>query len=273
MRLALRAQSRGTLFVKNNIADLPLTATLDVSGTLSEPRLDGQIVLEEGGRIFPPGFRYTFDTDQGQVRFEAHKKIPEETPTIDLSATTTYTDNYEQQHTLVLKLTGTALSPRLDLWSLEGWSRNQVLQVLLIGQTPDEQRRILQGSTTPSSSGGSATDTIAKTLTGVTVGQIISDPLKRQIGLDVVNVQFGGSSFQLDACKRLGRAAKFCGQGEIGFTGSSRFGGSIELRISDRPAEFGGVGRIEYLTRGVETQQDSLTSGRGELRLRVPLGY
>jgi hypothetical protein len=269
MRLSLRAHSRGTLYVKNNIANLPLKAELDVMGTLSEPRLNGQITVEEGGQFFPPGFRYTFDTDQGQVRFESEKKIPDETPTIDLSATTTYIDNSEQQHTLIMKLTGTALSPRLDLSSLEGWSRSQVLQVLLVGQSPDERQRI-QGGT---SQGGSATDTIAKTVTGATVGQIISDPLKRQIGLDVVNVQFGGSSFQLDACKRLGRAAKFCGQGEIGFTGSSRFGGSIELRVSDRPAEFGGVGRIEYLTHGVETLQDSLTTGRGELRLRVPLGY
>ncbi|MCU1282775.1 MAG: hypothetical protein JWM53_6321, partial [bacterium] len=240
MRLNLRAQSRGTLYVKNNIADLPLTAALDVSGTLSEPRLDGQIIIGEGGHITPPGFRYSFDTDQGQVRFEAEKKIPDETPTIDLSASTTYTDNSEQQHTLRLMLTGTALSPRLDLTSLEGWSRSAVLQVLLVGQTPDEQRRITQGGSTAGGTGGSATDTIAKTVTGATVGQIISDPLKRQIGLDVVNVQFGGSSFQLDACKRLGRVFKACGQGEIGFTGASKFGGSIELRISDRPAEFGG---------------------------------
>ena len=114
---------------------------------------------------------------------------------------------------------------------------------------------------------------MTKTITGYTLGQFISDPLRRQIGLDVVNVQFGGSSFQLDACKRLGRQFKACGQGEIGFGGTSRFGGSIEFRLSDRPAEWSGVGRVEYLTRGVETLQDSLTSGRGELKLRVPLGY
>jgi hypothetical protein len=86
-------------------------------------------------------------------------------------------------------------------------------------------------------------------------------------------VQFGGSSVQLDACKRISRIFKACGQGEIGFTGASRFGGSFELKMTDRPAELGGVGRIEYLTHGVDTLQDSLTTGRGELRLRVPLGY
>ncbi|HEY1587802.1 MAG TPA: translocation/assembly module TamB domain-containing protein, partial [Polyangia bacterium] len=276
MRLGLRAQSRGDLFVKNNIAYLSLNASLDVSGTLSEPRLNGVIQVEQGGQITPPGLRYTFDTDRGQVRFEAEKKIPEETPTIDLSATTQYIDNNEQQHELTMTLSGTALAPRLVLGSKEGWSPNTVLQILLLGQSPDDVRRITQGAAptaATSTATGTATDTVAKTVTGATLGQFISDPLKRQFGLDVVTLQFGGSSVQLDACKRISRAFKACGQGEIGFTGASRFGGSVELRITDRPAEIGGVGRIEYLTHGVDTLQDSLTSGRGELRLRVPLGY
>jgi autotransporter translocation and assembly factor TamB len=275
LRLSLRVQSAGALIVKNNLADLSLAAALDISGTLSEPRFDGTIALEEGGRINPPGFRYTFETRQGLVRFEADRKIPDETPTIDLYAEAPYIDRNEQQHTLWMKLSGTALSPRLDLGSLDGWEKNQVLALLLAGQSPEDIRRIAQGvaAGAPSAGVGSPTDTVTKTITGFTLGQFISDPLRRQIGLDVVNVQFGGSSFQLDACKRLGRQFKACGQGEIGFAGSSRFGGSIEFRLSDRPAEWSGVGRVEYLTRGVETLQDSLTSGRGELKLRVPLGY
>ncbi|MDB4965603.1 MAG: hypothetical protein JWN44_1292 [Myxococcales bacterium] len=275
LKLSLTAQSAGALIIKNNIADLTLNAALVISGNLSEPRFDGQILLEEGGRINVPGFRYGFDTRQGQVRFEAEKKLPEETPTIDLYAETPYIDRNEQQHTLWMKLSGTALSPRLDLGSLDGWERNQVLALLVAGQSPEDVRRIVQGNSAgaPSAGVGNATDTVTKTITGYTLGQFISDPLRRQIGLDVVNVQFGGSSFQLDACKRLGRQFKACGQGEIGFGGTSRFGGSIEFRLSDRPAEWSGVGRVEYLTRGVETLQDSLTSGRGELKLRVPLGY
>jgi hypothetical protein len=119
--------------------------------------------------------------------------------------------------------------------------------VLLFNQSPEDIRRITQGSATavsPTGTGG-ATDSVAKTLTGATFGQLLSDPLKRQIGFDVVNVQFGGSSVQLDACKRISRIFKACGQGEIGFTGASRFGGSFELKMTDRPAELGGVGRIE----------------------------
>jgi hypothetical protein len=35
-----------------------------------------------------------------------------------------------------------------------------------------------------------AKDQVAKILTGATLGQFISDPLKRQIGLDIVNMRF-----------------------------------------------------------------------------------
>ena len=40
----------------------------------------------------------------------------------------------------------------------------------------------------------SATDTVAKTLTGATLSQFISDPLKRQISVDVVNQEFDETS-------------------------------------------------------------------------------
>lgn len=275
MRLDLRAQSTGSLIVKSNIAELTLSANLAISGTLSEWHADGTINIDEGGILKPPGARYNFDTERGSVRFEETKKFPTDTPTIDLSATAPYIDKYEQQHTLTMRLSGTAMSPRLELGSLDGWSSSTVLLILFGGQSPDEIRRAAQGTsaTVLAQQQGSATDAMAKTLSGATVGQFISDPLKRVTGFDTVNVEFGGNSFDLKLCKRFGRYFKTCGQGELGFAGSSRFGGSIELKLSDRPFEWSGIGRVEYLTRGVETLQDSLTSGRGELRLRFPLGY
>jgi hypothetical protein len=276
LRLQVHAQSTGPLIVKNNIAELTLSAALDITGTLSDPHLDGSINVDEGGRIHFQLFRYAFTTDSGSVRFDEDKKIPSETPTIDLNATSTdYYDRYDQQHTLWMKLTGTALSPRLDLGTIDNFlDRSGVLQVLLVGQSADDIRKAAQGTPTGATGAsfgtGSATDTAAKTLTGATVGQVLGDPLKRVTGFDTVAIEFGGSSFDVRLCKRQGRYVKMCGQGEVGFAGASKFGGSIELRIQDWTSA---VGRIEYLTRGIETLQDSLTSGRGEFRLRVPLGY
>jgi autotransporter translocation and assembly factor TamB len=274
MRLSVHVQSTGSLLVKDNVAELSLGAVLDIAGTLSEPRFAGIINIDEGGRLSPPGFRYSFDTQRGTVRFDEDKKIPDQTPTIDLNATAPYIDKYEQQHTLTMRLSGTALSPRLELGSLEGWDPTTVLVIVFGGQSPEDIRRAVSGtSSTSSQTTGSATDNVAKTLSGATVGQFISDPLKRVTGFDTVNVEFGGSSFDVKLCKRFGRYFKTCGQGELGFAGSSRFGGSVELKLSDRPFEWSGVGRYEYLTHGVETLQDTLNSGGGELRLRVPLGY
>ena len=77
-------------------------------------------------------------------------------------------------------------------------------------------------------------------------------------------------SFDVKLCKRLGRMLKTCGYGEVGFTTNSRAEGRLELRISDM---FSTQGRVEYVTGRQETAQDSLTRGRLELKLQIPLGY
>ena len=239
MRLNLRAQSRGSLVREEQhrrpAADR-VARRLGHAVRAAPRRADHA----GGGRAhLPARLPLHLRHRRGQVRFEAEKKIPEETPTIDLSATTTYIDNFEQQHELILKLTGTALSPRLDLGSTEGWSRNRCCRSCFLGQSPDDIRRISQGAPTATRSARRAAPPPTPWPRRSPAPRSASSSptrCKRQIGLDVVNLQFGGSSVQLDACKRIEpRTFKACGQGEIGFTGASRFGGSIELRITDRP--------------------------------------
>src|SRR5207302_11311583 len=46
MRLQVHAQSTGPLIVKNNIAELTLSAALDITGTLSDPHLNGSINVD-----------------------------------------------------------------------------------------------------------------------------------------------------------------------------------------------------------------------------------
>ena len=141
------AQSTGSLFVKNNIADLTLNAALAISGTLSEPRLDGQIMMEEGGRIFA-------------ARLPLHRS----TPTAAASASRRRRRSPTRRRRSICYADGglhrqlraaahahhdadrarrcrrASTSARLD-----GWSRNQVLSVLFVGQSPDDIRRITQG--------------------------------------------------------------------------------------------------------------------------------
>ena len=148
-----------------------------------------------------------------------------------------------------MKLTGTALSPRLDLGSLDGWDRAQVLAgPARAARAPDDIRRVGAGLAAAGAAvdrgGGSATDTVAKTLTGATARPVhLGDPLKRvtrpRHRQRRVRRQPASTS---TLCKRLGRYFKTCGQGEVGFAGSSRFGGRIELRISDCPSGVGSAG-------------------------------
>src|SRR5581483_368500 len=108
------------------------------------------------------------------------------------------------------------------------------------------------------SSGPSAHANVMKTATGWLVGQPLADPIQRFFGLDQTTVEFSSGSFDVKACKRFGRYWKTCGLGEVGFAGSSRVKGDLTLRLSDY---FNVSGYAEYLTRGVETSQDSLTRG------------
>jgi hypothetical protein len=44
----------------------------------------------------------------------------------------------------------------------------------------------------------------------------------------------------------------------------------LELRLHDL---FGIQGKVEYLNHGIDTSQDSLTRGKLEFRLQIPLGH
>jgi outer membrane protein insertion porin family len=49
--LRLHLSAPGTLAVQNNIADVTATAELDVTGTLANPVIIGEVTLDEGGRV------------------------------------------------------------------------------------------------------------------------------------------------------------------------------------------------------------------------------
>jgi hypothetical protein len=143
-------------------------------------------------------------------------------------------------------------------------------------RTADEIRR----GVSPGTSGGvgrapamgavqgtSTSEGVAKGASGALVSSAI-DPLRKVAHLDTLSLEFGATGVDIQACKRWTRGLKTCGQGEFGFISGTRVGGFAEYRISDQLSV---LGRGEYLTRGTETVQDSLTRGRLELNLKLPL--
>ncbi len=274
MALDVQARSSGPLYVKNNIADLALSTALEITGTMSDPRISGFVQVEEGGRINIPALRMPngFITNAGQVYFDRAKSIPDETPSFDLSANGTFIDRNDVSHTVGLRVTGTKKQLQLIPSSPEGWDLSTTWLVLVTGRSPDEWRRVgVADPSAPSSSVASgASDTIAKTASGALIGEILSDPIRRVLRFDTVSIEVGASSALSKGCFRFGRYLKTCGQAEYGFVGNFNGGGLAELKVADW---FSALARAEYLTQGVETLQQSLTRGRIELNFRIPLGY
>jgi hypothetical protein len=274
MGLDLDVQSTGPLLIRNNIADLTMQANLKVSGTLSEPHLAGAIRIDESGQLkFASITRIPFESTGGTITFEPDKKIPDDTPTLDIGGRGEFRDENDNVHNIELRLQNTLSRLRLVLSApQDGWDQSTILAVLLTGRTPEQWRRVGQfdPATARVQSGASASEGVIKTGTGWAVGQVLADPIQRTFGLDQANIQFGTGSFDVTLCKRLGRMLKTCGFGEVGFTTSSRAEGRLELRLSDT---FSTQGKVEYVTGRQDTSQDSLTRGRLELKLQIPLGY
>jgi hypothetical protein len=151
--------------------------------------------------------------------------------------------------------------------SQEGWSNANILLLCLGGRTSDELKR---GDPTLSAAPGnfSTSEGVAKAATGAVIGEVLTDRFAQLVQLDVAKIEFGTSSVDVKLCKGYGRRWKVCGQGEVSFIAGNRVGGSLELKVSDY---WSAVGRYDYLTRGLDTLQDSRSAGRLELRLRLPL--
>jgi hypothetical protein len=273
MALMLEVHSTGPLYIKSNVADLSMQAQLRVTGTLSEPHLDGQLLVEEGGRYTIPGFRVQFDSTPGSVRFEGEKKIPEQTPIMDVGGEGVFTDENDNGHQIKMRIIGTVVAPQLKLEApSDGWDQTTVLSVLFTGRTPEQWRRLGQNDPTQPARGTnvSASEGVLKTATGWGVGQVIANPIQQVFGFDTTTIEFGTGSFDLRACKRFGRYFKTCSYGEVGFSATSRVQQSLEMRFHDW---VGLRGNVEYVNHGIDTSQDSLTRGRLELRLQFPLGF
>jgi len=271
MDLDVHVLSTGQLLVRNETFNLSASTSLDISGTLSDPHFHGDIKVDSGGELTLPGARTVFTSESSYVTFDEEKRIPDETPDLNFLFNSVITDNNDLSHNVTLKITGTIVKPDVKLYATqEGWDQNDVLLLIFTGRTPNQWRQF--GSSTSGGGGtpGSATDTIAKSLTGYGVGDIISDPLRRLFNLDQTTFEFSTGSVDLKLCKRFTRNFKTCGTGEVGFAGSSRVEQRLELKLSDW---ISGAARVEYLNQAVGTFQESNTRGKLELKLQIPLGY
>ncbi len=277
MELDIQAVSNNSLLFKNDILDLNAEASLNITGTLSEPRFNGNVRILEGGQVRIPGARCDFTSKSSELHFDPDRRLPDETPEFNLSAEGTLTDSNDAQHNLLLTVSGVLAHPLLRLTApQENWEPQEAFIALFSGKTPNQIRQQMNntsssGSTsfgTPSS--GSIGDNLTKTITGLGLGNVISDPIRKLFGFDQTTLEFSTGSVDLRVCKRINRNVKTCGYGEIGFAGASRGSGTLELRVSDW---ISGLLKAEYVSPNVNSLEDVNSRVKLELKFQFPLGY
>ena len=247
LRLSVQVATNGTFLVQNNLGNLTLDGAVEVTGTLSEPRLDGQIGIRSG-TISIPGFRANFQLRTGTMTFYRTQKIPEESPDVFLTAESDFEDRSKQRHIITLRLTGPLGRLVPELWTDTGLNQAQTLNLLISGRTDaDEVIRgrdaaqdvaregALGGSSTlgGSSAFGEVADPFIKEVTGAFIANIIGDPLKKITRLDCVEIEPGIDSWRFYGCKDLARNIRLEGEVEEGFAAGRIDRAGAKYKVTD----------------------------------------
>jgi autotransporter translocation and assembly factor TamB len=163
LALHLRVRTVGDSFmVQNNLApELHMIFDLLVRGTLSEPRISGEVRPTDGQfRIFGLRGEFTLVPNVNHVTFVDTKSIENgETPELNLEAEALVTDSTNREHNIRMRISGPVGQAQIDL-SGSGLDRNQALLLLLSGRTTDQETALGGRSPTLSADVGTGTDVI-----------------------------------------------------------------------------------------------------------------
>ncbi len=199
-RLDLRLEARA-FFVQNNVANIELNGLIEVTGTVADPKLDGEVLVDEGSFKFPT-MRATFTRTSGSVRFSKLQQFPEYTPELSLRSESDYRDTRGQEHLITLELTGTLDNLKWDLYTSSGLNKTQTVSLLLTGRTTEEIRQSLGDEpvgTDPTQLDrtdreANPYDQLVKDVAGDFISLLIEDKLKDLTKLDVVRLEIGTTS-------------------------------------------------------------------------------
>jgi translocation and assembly module TamB len=153
--LDVRIVSAASLEVRNNLARLSGTVDLTARGTLADPTLLGQILLDEGGRVVFSDIRY--EIESGTITFTNATEIA---PFIDLRARADI-----KGYDLVVTLVGTWPRVNASFTSNPPLSNDQILGLVLSGTPPDTRNPTQTSSQIVSAAGGIVSGAVTSPLT------------------------------------------------------------------------------------------------------------
>jgi hypothetical protein len=268
MQLNLAVDSAGPLYVDNDIAhQLKLDAHLRVGGSLSDPDFAGEITVVEGAFRIPFFGGDDFIAEQGgRITFYRGRPVPDESPVVSIEATKPYTDANEQEHQVTLRIKGPLGSLVPELSTNTGLNTAQTATMLVTGRAPNELRSELRGAS-GSQGGANPTDQAAKEATGQLFQEIISNPLNQYIKLDLFSIFVGPESIDVKVRKRLFDHPRvdLSGTEKVGIQNRSSYEGQLQLKLHDYVFV---DSQIQHFSQGTETEEDVLTRGKVQLRLK-----
>ena len=194
-------------YVRNNVANVELNGAIEVSGTPSDPKFDGEITVEQGTFKFPI-LRPTFTRTNGSVTFSPRHRFPDNTPELMVRSESDYRDLGGQEHQIFLELTGTLNNLNWDLYTASGLNKAQTMMLVLAGRTTEDVRQTLgdeaignPNDISRTTDAGNVYDQVVKDVAGDFISLLIEDKLKDFTKLDVARLEIGTSSFGFHAEK------------------------------------------------------------------------
>ncbi|MCC6749492.1 MAG: translocation/assembly module TamB domain-containing protein [Deltaproteobacteria bacterium] len=264
--LQLRVRATGQLLVTNRYGKLGMTGALSVSGTLSEPRLEGIVRMEEG-KFRIPFLRGEYTLERGEIVFD--KNADPDHAEANLVAETQHEDRNGSVYQIKLMLRGPLTQMRMSLASVPTLDQGQILALLTLGRTTEQFRQELTTGQQRGSGAVGAADAQLKEFSGQFLSSILEDPIKQVTGLDLARLEVGTESVQVKGCKKFGRYVDVCGEYEKGLAGQSRVEGRAEGRIHDYLRL---IGKAERLSTRIDTLgEENPSRVRLELKFRLPL--
>lgn len=161
----LGIKSTGDFEVKNNLANLSLSADLRLKGTTSDPVLSGSVNVIEGEIL---AFGLDFENASGFATFNENQKL---IPLIEFSAA------YDiQDYEIIAKIKGYANNLQMDLESKPALNKNEIISLIAYGRTPEQLTGAERNLFT--------TSAIASQVVG-----ILQRPLSKATKLDIIKLE------------------------------------------------------------------------------------
>jgi len=252
--------------VQNNLApEIHVEIVLHVGGTLSEPRLGGD-VRPTDGRFNIPGMRGDFELTQNanNVTFIATKSVAAgDTPDLNIEAQNLVTDANGNDHNVRMRIHGPLREAQIDLSTDDGLDRNQTALLLLTGRTSvtDPQRFGTQNPTVGANISTGAD--VAGQLTRDTLANImepyIDDTFHRITGFNL-RLTVGPDGFEGRIRKQISRQLKFQTDYLQGFQNQSHWTTQLDFWVMD------------YVYLGGALERITLSSQQGVAET-LPLNY